>query len=184
MSKETELCKLAFKYKSDKCLKCGGRHSYTPYYYSLFKRRKKSVKKVLEFGIETGASLYMWRDFFPNAKIYGADYRSETLINEGRIESILSDQRRPEHLKSLIGHIGSDIDLVIDDASHRPQDQVYTCLKLMPLLQNSVVYVIEDVSDPRIIERLKTHDAEIPKLEKARNRFDNRLVVVRHQPSL
>ena len=142
------------------------------------------MKKILEFGIGTGASLRMWRDFFPHANIYGADYRTDSLINEDRIESILCDQRRYEHLTSLIDHIGSDIDVVIDDASHRPRDQMYTCQKLMPLLQKSVVYVIEDVANPSITGGLREYDIEIPRLEKARNRYDNMLIVVRHKPSV
>ena len=68
MLKETPLCKLALKYRSDKCPK-RGKHTYTPYYYDLLKNKKRSTKKVLEIGIGKGASLKMWRDFFPNAKI-------------------------------------------------------------------------------------------------------------------
>lgn len=178
---ETPLCKLAFKYRSDKCERLG-RHTYTEYYYDLLKARRKTIKKVLEIGIGKGASLKMWRDFFPNAKIYGVDYRPDFLIKEDRIESILCDQRRREHLVSLIEKTGSDIDLVVEDASHRSRDQVFTCLTLMPLLKKEAIYIIEDVSQPNIVERIGQYqyDVEIPKIP-YRNRFDNRLVVVRHK---
>ena len=177
---QTPLCKLAFKYGCDKCPKLD-RHTYTLYYYNLLVRRKKSIKKVLEIGIDKGASLKMWRDFFPNAKIYGVDYRRDLLIRRGRIDSILCDQRRSEHLKRLIDSIGPDINLVIDDGSHRPRDQVFTCLNLMPLLNKAVTYVIEDVAEPGIVSRLGRYDVEIPILvQPKKNRYDNRLVVVRH----
>ena len=180
MIPETPLCRLALKYRSDKC-PARGVHTYTPYYYNLLNDKKASIKKVLEIGVGKGASLKMWRDFFPNAQIYEADYRSDFLIKGDRIESILCDQRRSEHLKRLIEYIGSDIDIVIDDGSHRPRDQQYTCLKLMPQLSHIVIYIIEDVADPRIAGRLKIYDVEIPKIDKARNRYDNRLVVIRHK---
>jgi hypothetical protein len=180
MINETALCKLALKYKTDKCPK-RGKHTYTPFYYSLLKNKKKSIKKVLEIGIGKGASLYMWRDFFPNAKIYGVDYRQDLLINKGRIESILCDQRRKEHLKNLIDIIGTDIDLVIDDGSHRPRDQVFTCLTLIPQLNKGVTYVIEDVADPSIVERFSQYDVKIPKIDQSVKRYDNRLVIVRHK---
>lgn len=180
MYKETKLCKLAFKYGSDKCPKLG-KHTYTEYYYGLFRNKKKTVKKVLEIGIGQGASLYMWQDFFSNAKIYGADYRDNSLINQGRIESILCDQRRKEHLIKLIEKTGSDIDLVIDDGSRRPRDQVFTCLNLMPLLKRGATYVIEDVADPAITERLSQYDIEVPEIDQFLKRYDNRLVVVRHK---
>src|SRR3989344_9084056 len=95
-------------------------YKHSPYYYDLLKNMQHSVKKVLEIGIGTGASLRMLRGFFPNAKIYGADYQPDLLINEDRIESILCDQRRGDHLVRLIKTIGTDIDLVIEDGSHRP----------------------------------------------------------------
>jgi hypothetical protein len=181
MINETELCKLAFKYKTDKCIRCGGRHSYTPYYYSLFKDKKYLIKKLLEIGIGEGGSLYMWRDFFPNAQIFGVDYRSESLIKDRRIDSILCDQRRSEHLVHLIDYIGPNLDIVIDDGSHRPRDQVYTCLKLMPLLHKEAIYIIEDVSDLGIIEGLKMFNVEVPKVDRARNRYDNRLVIIKYK---
>lgn len=168
---DTPLCKLAFKYGSDKRIH-RGKHSYTQYYYKLLKGIRNKVKKVLEIGIgEKAASLRMWQDFFPNAKIYGADYRESFLINASRIESILCDQRRGNHLKNLIEKTGPDIDLVIDDGSHRPRDQVFTCLTLMPLLKKDAIYVIEDVDDHSITERLTQYDV----------RVGNTLVVVRHK---
>ncbi len=182
MQEETELCKLALKYRSDKCPR-RGKHTYTPYYFDIFKNKKAKTKKVLEIGIGKGASLKMWRDFFPNAQIYGADYRTDLQINSERITSFLSDQRRSEHLRHLISNIGGDIDIVIEDGSHRPRDQVSTCLTLMPLLQKNVIYVIEDVYDPSIVERLnKYYEVEVPPIDQPRERYDNRLVVVRHKP--
>src|SRR3990167_4964363 len=148
MIKETPLCELALKYRSDKCPK-RGKHTYTPYYYNLFKNKKNSVKKVLEIGIGKGASLLMWRDFFPNAKIYGADYRESSLIKRDRIESILCDQRRKNHLTNLIDSIGPNIDLIIDNGSHQPRYQVFTCVTLMPLIKKGVIYIIEDRSEER-----------------------------------
>jgi len=180
MTTETDLCKLALKYRSDKCRR-RGKHTYTEYYYKLLIDRRKTIKKVLEIGIGKGASLRMWRDFFPNAKIYGADYREDLLIDRDRIESILCDQRRKEHLVSLIDKIGSDIDLVVDDASHRPRDQVFTCLTLMPLLKKEAIYIIEDVAQPSIIERLTQYDTDMPELDQSVKRYDNRLIVVRHK---
>lgn len=177
---ETPLCKLAFKYRSDKCRR-RGIHTYTEYYYKLLKDKRKTIKKVLEIGIGwRGSSLLMWRDFFPNAKIYGVDYRESYLIKRERVKSILCDQRRREHLTKLIERIGSDIDLVIDDGSHRSRDQVFTCSVLMPLLNKPVTYVIEDVTDPGIVERLRRYDVKTPKIPDI-GRHDNRLVVVRYK---
>ena len=74
----TPLCKIAFKYGTDKCPQVG--HNYTPFYYELLKDKRKTVKKVLEIGIgspetmpggpkhyQKGASLLMWRDFLQHS---------------------------------------------------------------------------------------------------------------------
>ena len=162
---ETPLCKLAFRYGTDKCPKI--RHSYTPFYYELFKGRQKTVKKLLEIGIgyksynrgkqysgyQIGGGLMMWRDFFPNVQIYGIDIVPETLIKGKRLHTYLCNQYNPDQLIKLIKEIGSDIDIVIDDGSHQHQHQVWTCQFLMPLLKKDVIYIIEDVIYNNIIVR-------------------------------
>src|SRR5208282_349396 len=98
---DTELCKLAVKWCSDKTVTI--RHDYTPYYHELL--RERDIKKVLEIGIgypelmdahnpgyKAGASLFMWQEYFPEAEIYALDIKSDILINEGRIKSFLCDQ--------------------------------------------------------------------------------------------
>lgn len=154
---ETPLCKIAFKYGTDKCPKI--RHSYTPFYYELFSGRQDKIKKLLEIGIgykspdprkqyqgyQIGGGLMMWRDFFPNAQIYGTDIRKDTLITGERLHTYLCDQYNAEQMGKLIKEIGSDIDIVVDDGSHKHEHQVWTCQFLMPLLKKDVLYIIEDV---------------------------------------
>lgn len=182
MTSTTPLCKLALRYKSDKCPQ-RGKHTYTPFYYHLFKDKRNVIKKVLEIGIGRGGSLLMWQDFFPQAQIYGVDYRPDLLLNRDRIKSFLIDQRRKEHLRQLIEHTGPGIDLVVDDGSHRPRDQVFTCLTLMPLLNKDVTYIIEDVADPAIVRRFSGYDVEVPKIDQTIKRYDNCLIIVRHKAS-
>lgn len=170
--KITKLCKLGYKYGTDKCPQI--KHHYTPFYYEYFKDKRGSFKKVLEIGIgrtrrnrhipeiifelgikenlERGASLYMWRDFFPNAKIYAADNNSQTIFEDERIQTFLCDERSEKDLIGLIKKTGSDIDLVIDDASHRVDDQIFAAKTLLPLLSMHTIYIIEDVSSSRSIK--------------------------------
>ena len=175
MLNATELCKLAYKYGTDKCPQI--KHSYTPFYYKLLNRRRKSIKKVLEIGIgyyktmpevaviydrgfkryyHRGASLKMWRDFFPNAQIYGADIRPETLFEDERIKTFLCDERKEEDLVNLIKKTGPDIDLVVDDASHHVDDQIFMAKTLLPMIDKGVIYIIEDVGHSKKISRALT----------------------------
>ena len=171
----TPLCELAYNYGTDKCPRI--KHPYTPFYYDLLGKKKDSIKKVLELGVQKGASLRMWRDFFPNAQIYGMDIAEKTLIKEERIETYLGDGTKEEDLVKVIEKIGSDIDLFIDDGSHRRADQIATCKILRPMLKDAI-YIIEDVSYPgTLISELSDFKIEIPNLD-TRYR-DDRLVVVK-----
>jgi predicted O-methyltransferase YrrM len=172
----TVLCDLAFQYGTDKCPQI--KHHYTEVYYEMFKDRQEDVKKVVEIGVGTGASLYMWRDFFPNAMIYGADILPELLFEDERIKTFHCDQRVHGDLMNLIEKTGAGIDLFIDDGSHRPEDQVLTCLNMMPLLQENAIYVIEDAGRAGIIHDLSQFDCH--KIGFADRVYrDDRLIVVR-----
>lgn len=160
----TELCELGFKYGTDKChLK----HNYTPIYYDLLKDKRESIKKVLEFGIgyypkigndpivydrglrryyHRGASLKMWRDFLPNAHIYGVDYQPDAMFEDDRITTFVCDTRDKEGIERLLQIIGTDLDFVVDDGSHRYKDQMVLVNMLMPELDDKVLYIIEDVN--------------------------------------
>ena len=189
-SKDTPLCKLAEKYGTDKCAKI--KHPYTEFYFKLLSKKRKNVKKVLELGIgypevmqhiknyKVGASLFMWRDFFPNAMIYGVDIVPKALLNTGRIQSFLCDQTDKNDLSKLIKTIGKDIDLIIDDGSHKTNDQIFTCQNLLPLVDKNVIYIIEDVAQPQIVTNaLKIFSCWVPSIK--RKFRDDNLVVVRNK---
>jgi hypothetical protein len=199
MIAETPLCKLAQKYGTDKSpwiSETSWGHSYTPTYYEKFKDIRYSVEKVLEIGVGAGrsmprkvyklphyvmgASLYMWRDFFPEAMIYGIDILPECIFESHRIQTFFCDQANKSDLKKLIKKIGSDIDIVIDDGSHLPAHQVYTCLALKPLLKKDVIYVIEDVKDLGIVDKIKAKGYEVEYTRfKHKHGWDDRLLFIK-----
>jgi hypothetical protein len=195
----TPLCKLGLQYGTDKCPQI--KHSYTPFYYNLLKNKRESVKKVLEMGIgrysgmqenETfydpglkrhyhrGASLYMWRDFFPNAEIYGADINPETIFEDERLKIYLCDERKKADLIQLIKKTGSDIDVFIDDGSHHVDDQIFLAKTILPLLSNDVTYIIEDVIySNKICTELSAYDCDVPDIPSKSH--DGKLVVVKNK---
>ena len=188
----TELCDLAYKYGSDKCPRI--KHHYTPYYFELFDPIRTKVKKLLEIGVGypedmgktfkdyvTGASLFMWRDFFPNAQIYGMDIEPRCVFQEDRIKTFLRNQSRVHDLVKVLRETGRDLDIVIDDGSHMTSDQVFTCQTLMPILKKDVIYIIEDLNESReVIKRLHMFDCEIINFSNRRT-LDDRLIIVKNK---
>lgn len=170
MNKLEELGK---KYGTDKI----GKHNYLPIYYDLFNKRRKKVRKVLEIGVGEGAGLFMFRDFFTNAIIYGADNDLKRVFIDPPIQVFECDQSKSKDLHDLINKTGSDLDIVIDDGSHKPKDQVFTALTLLPALNKGVVYIIEDVADLSILtpisEKYATNTVECGK------RYDDRLIIIK-----
>jgi hypothetical protein len=185
----TELCDLGFKYGTDKCPQYS--HSYTRIYYDMFKDKRNEIKKVFEFGVgipesmrnipnyKPGASLYMWREFFPNAMIYGADISPDAIFKDDRIETFLCDEMDEKAVTELIKKIGGDIDFFIDDAAHYMDNQEFLCRVAMPLLKKDVVYSIEDVRNSRrMVWRLKRrgYRCEIPEFQSMKYR-DGMIIV-------
>jgi hypothetical protein len=158
---KTELCLLAEKYKTDKCRLY--RHNYTPYYYALLSPYRQSIKDILEIGVgfpgkpgsnvmehvanlgyKKGASLYMWREFFPNAQILGLDIHPEAMFTDDSIQTFLSNQTDEETIKRNLTR--KQFDFIIDDGSHILQDQQKSFDILFPFLRQGGIYIIEDLS--------------------------------------
>ena len=173
----TLLCDLAMKYGTDKCPQI--KHSFTPFYYNLLK--DKPIKKVLEMGILGGASLRMWRDFFPNAQIYGADIQTRALLKEDRIETFYCNQLKRDDLVTLLEKTGTDIDLFVDDGLHNKESQLFTAQNLMPLFKKDVIYIMEDVRSPEwLATELPDYICEVPELV-GKKHHDDRLLIVKNK---
>ena len=156
-SPETEqLGKLFNKYGSDKATT----HNYYLLYASILKSQK-SVNKIFEIGLGTnnidivstmgkkghpGASLRAFRDFCPNAEIYGADFDSRILFQEKGIKTFYVDQTEPNTLEAIRKKIGNNFDLMIDDGLHSPNANLHSLKFFLPLLKVGGYAVIEDVN--------------------------------------
>ena len=156
LKKNTELIKNYFmKYDSDK----SKIHNYHLIYGSLFKKRNK-IKKVLEIGLGTdneklisnmgrlgkpGASVKAFRDFFPKAKIYGADIDKEILFKDKRINTYYVDQTNLMSLKNLYKKIGSNFDLIIDDGLHASYANINVIISSLKFLKKKGFLIIEDI---------------------------------------
>jgi len=117
----TELCKLAKKYNTDKYYA----HEYTQHYHNYFNPIKHKVYNLLEIGIWEGASLRMWRDYFPNAEIVGIDIDESKMCTEDRITSLNMDGTNTK----LITDLFKEFDIIIDDGSPSALDMVYCMIR-------------------------------------------------------
>lgn len=138
------------KYGTDK-----GIWGYTPYYEEAMEKRRFEVKRVLEIGIcgyrdipnnVVGASLFVWRDYFPNAEIYGIDNDGKFIFNDQHhihtVQADAYDHDQMVNAMELFG--GGDFDMIVDDAVHDPQPQLKLARFLLPYLGKGGRYFIEE----------------------------------------
>ncbi len=159
----TDLCILAQKYGSDKCPAIG--HTYTPEYHDILSSLRETTTAMLEIGIGNkplmdglvknyvpGASLRMWRDYFPKATVSTCDILPDVLFQEDRINSYLCDQSNPESLLNMCNEIKNksgieSFDLILDDGSHVTEHQTTSFRTLWRFLRPGGIYIIEDIFD-------------------------------------
>jgi hypothetical protein len=131
--------------------KAVGHHSYTPHYARHLRASRRSVRTVLEIGIGGtqdpeggGNSLYMWKNYFPRARVFGMDIHEKHLAGVSEVRAIRGDQSDPAQLRQVIATC-SPIDLVIDDGSHIASHILTTFANVFPALAPGGWYVIEDL---------------------------------------
>ncbi len=130
---------LAAVYGSDKGATA---HRYVDHYERHLGPLRHHVMSVLEIGVYRGASLQMWRDYFPNAEIYGLDI-NKVSVSGPRIHTVRGDQS-DEALLAQVRELGP-FDVIIDDGSHFGSDVHATFGGLFDSLQADGMYVIEDM---------------------------------------
>lgn len=176
-------------------------HTYADFYMRLFAHCRSSVKRVFECGIGTnnpdlvssmgaqgkpGASLRVWRDYFPNASVYGADIDRDILFQEDRISTFYIDQLDPEAIATFWKAVGvNDFDLMVDDGLHTFEAGCSLFTHSIDRLSQAGIYVIEDVGLNDLLryqEFFSTSDFVVDYVTLFRPKTllrDNNLVVVR-----
>jgi predicted O-methyltransferase YrrM len=128
-------------------------HAYGPIYDRLLEPYRTSAKRVLEIGVWGGASVLALAEFFQQATVDGLDVDMNELrygVGHPRIRYHVGDGCSPETARSLPG----DYDVIIEDASHKPDDQVATLEAFADSLAPGGLYVVEDIGDVSVRPRL------------------------------
>jgi hypothetical protein len=127
-------------------------HTYTDFYSILFDSFKENVKLVFECGILNGASLRIWRDYFINAEIFGADINKDFLFQEDRINTFYVDQTSSYSIKEMWRNIKrNNFDIIIDDGLHTNEANFKLFDESFKFLKKNGIYIIEDVSNENLV---------------------------------
>lgn len=128
------LDELAIKYGSDKS--SAGGHNYMPFYETHL---PKNPKKLLEIGVKAGASIRMWKEWFPETIIHGLDLFQEFPIPD--IQDVVWHKGNQCDWQLLEQLRKENFDIIVDDGSHDSRHQLMTFFGLF----NGGQYYIEDL---------------------------------------
>lgn len=159
----------------------GTLHSYDEVYEKLFAPLRLRATAILEIGCRDGSSLKAWKDYFPNAVIYGIDNGSENglwISDDKRIHVLEADTTKPETVTAVLNQFSHGyFDLIIDDGLHRAFSQAVTYGTLKPYLAKDGVYVIEDLEHYEEAVKLQTViGGVLEDRRKVKNRHDDVLL--------
>ena len=131
--------------------KAGSTHPYTRHYQRHLSPLRRRPVQLLEIGVggyssdEGGASLRMWRSYFPRGAIHGVDIQAKDL-DEPRVFTHQGSQSDVDFLEELaVAH--GPFDVIIDDGSHRSDDIRVSFASLFERhVRPGGWYIIEDLA--------------------------------------
>jgi hypothetical protein len=144
---ETSLREIALEKGTDK----EGAHSFSDAYERHLGHLRNQPITLLEIGIggyadpdKGGASLRMWKEFFPLARIIGLDIHDKSRLAEDRITIVRGNQADKVFLERIAAEHGP-FDVVIDDGSHWCKHVIASFEALFPHVTDGGIYAIEDL---------------------------------------
>jgi SAM-dependent methyltransferase len=136
------------------------RHSEGPgiqkwlHYFEIYHRHlAKFVGRspvVVEVGIYSGGSLPMWKHYFgPGCHVHGIDIDPECIAYNGADTTVHIGDQADRAMWRRFREAVPQVDILIDDGAHTPEEQVVTLEEMLPHLRPGGVYICEDVHGAR-----------------------------------
>lgn len=136
------------KYLTDKGTKFDAKHGYGKHYDNYLHHFRDKDIKLLEVGIYKGNSIRAWREYFTKAYIYGIDSGMvvpvDTSLNElDNVKVDTVDVFTPDFPSFVSKH--GPFDIIVDDCSHKLDNQKIIFQTTYDFLNKGGLYVIEDI---------------------------------------
>jgi Methyltransferase domain len=100
---------------------------------------------LVEIGVYSGGSLEMWKSYLgPHAKIHGVDIEEACRVyDDGQTRIHIGDQADRSFWRQFRQDV-PQLDIVVDDGGHTPEQQIVTLEELLPHLRPGGVFLCED----------------------------------------
>lgn len=134
-----KLTELGIKYGTDK----SGYHNFTGFYSKFVDRFTNPT--MIEIGIDNGASLKMWEEYYGNPTIVAVDINDKKEFDTNNIKTIIANQDDPRDLLNKCLSVATSYDMIVDDGSHIFGHQISCLAQLFPYLKSGGIYILEDL---------------------------------------
>ncbi len=142
--------------------KASRNHDYLRLYEFFLSPLRNEEFTLLELGVggpaRPGASLFMWLDYFPKAKVIGVDIKPESKqVERDRLSVIIGDLNKRPFVQQLATSVKPAV--IVDDAAHDWASQIGAFEVLFWSLEPGGLYFVEDMQNS-FGERREKHEQE------------------------
>jgi predicted O-methyltransferase YrrM len=148
----TDLCLFGAQVGADKSPynMAGHRHPYTGLYSILLASQRYKPIHFGEIGVAMGASVHLWRTYFPDARLEFFDRDENFLANAkgfgySNTHFHKMDVNSCESIQNALTESGELFDVLLDDSSHNVNDQKNIVKTALPFIKSGGLLLIEDV---------------------------------------
>ena len=161
----TDLCRLGVKHPTDKSPYNESdslhKHPYTAVYNLLFSYMRYNPIVLGEIGILDNMSMKCWREYFPNATLYGYEY-SEMRLHKAlsdKLSNAVYSKMDVKDVESIQEGLQSTMfDIIIEDSTHEFNDQIRFANIAYKHIKPGGFLIIEDIfreeSEQRYVDAL------------------------------
>lgn len=168
----------------------GTMHSYIELYEKYFSK-KRSDAALLEIGMMTGASMYLWQNYFDHYHLVGMDLSPQWntqrpfqkfIEQDPNITLLFGINSRSNNIPDKV--VDMNFDFIIDDGDHSVLAQIDTFKNYWQFLKVGGVYFIEDVVGSVQADALKKFLSTVEHakvdhyLGLKNNRADDQIIIV------
>lgn len=168
----------------------GTMHSYIEVYEKYFSV-KQSNASLLEIGMMTGASMYLWQQYFKQYQLVGMDLSKywntkrpfqDSIEQDSNITLLFEVDSRSNNIPNKVKEM--QFDFIIDDGDHSVLAQIDTFKNYWPFLKVGGIYFIEDVVGPVQADALKKFLSSVKNVKVdhylglKNNRADDQIIIV------
>jgi len=126
------------------------KHPYTAVYDFLFSSMRYNEINVAEIGILDNKSMRCWRDYFPKAHLCGFEWfddrlNAAKLARQPNTSYYKMNVEDEESIRKAFELAGKQYNIIIEDSTHKFEDQIRVAHIAYKYMLPGCVFVIEDV---------------------------------------